>query len=1043
LNLDISSIIPGIAFLLYISFTVFGLHHGKVERVRWSFILYMLSLTVWSFGSFMMHANTVVLTTLFWNRFMVTGMFAGPITIYNAMLDLSETKSMRYSVFKYLGYCLYGFLLYLNFTGNIVSDARFINNEFTYTLAQGSWAAYLLIYSYLILCIFLLVRELNRTDSKEIKKKLLLPLYGVSIMLFGILGNLYEPIGRYPIDLFAVTVNAFLIFWAIYKYQLVYYSAVVLRYILYFILILISAFIFYGLLWGLIREIRTIPFALTFSVSLLLGTASAFIYQQVKQGTLSIIERLFMGKRIDYIESLSAFSESISSIVDLYILGDLTIKKILETFNLDWAFMVIRDYSSRNYRVLSAAGAGFENYSQGSIGLPAGSKLVALFSDVSSIAESKNRFQESITIPKGGKKIVLQPSLLLPLVFKERINGCIILGPRKEKDYYNQFELDTLHLLSGQCSISMENSISFERLRRQQKRLQDLNDELTISRNKLEAFFDGITSPISIQDINYNIIMVNLAATRYFRNTFDGLIGKKCYQVFFNRTKPCTECRALDCLHTQLPFGSELKDEDSNINFAVSFYPISVPHGSDKIFLEMFQDITEQKRLQKELMQSEKLAGIGTMASGIAHEINNPLSGIIGTAEIMLDEIEQGSRLQEYTKDIIAYSQNAAEVIKELNNYSRNEKGETVNVDIIEVLKTSMKLARRGMDFKGIEVLEYYEDLPEIEANPNELQQVFLNLIINAVQSMPDKGVLTIETREKDLNAVISIKDTGSGIEEKNIEKIFTPFYTTKEPGKGTGLGLSITHQIVYNMGGRIRIDSIVGKGSVFSVSLPLTEEKKWKIRFINAKDVSSKEDSFFLQRKILVGEKGYREESIHRPEDDKAFHIVAYKGLQPVGTVSCFTPDIAANLPIERHFRLNGMREDKRCAEIDRLAVLKEERGTIISLGLMTLAYLYAKFYDVDRVFLDVFSDEKKHITMYSKLGFQEIGDYNAPLPVTVMMLDHKTDYEMKSQQLERFVKPFLSRLVKRIDFETREREKILSSIEDIMTSKADKLSS
>ena len=86
-----------------------------------------------------------------------------------------------------------------------------------------------------------------------------------------------------------------------------------------------------------------------------------------------------------------------------------------------------------------------------------------------------------------------------------------------------------------------------------------------------------------------------------------------------------------------------------------------------------------------------------------------------------------------------------------------------------------------------------------------------------------------------------------------------------------------------------------------------------------------------------------------------------------------------------------------------------------------MTLAYLYAKYYNVDRVFLDVFSDEKKHITMYNKLGFQEIGDYNAPLPVTVMMLDHKTDYEMKSQQLERFVKPFLSRLVKRIDFETQ----------------------
>jgi hypothetical protein len=121
----------------------------------------------------------------------------------------------------------------------------------------------------------------------------------------------------------------------------------------------------------------------------------------------------------------------------------------------------------------------------------------------------------------------------------------------------------------------------------------------------------------------------------------------------------------------------------------------------------------------------------------------------------------------------------------------------------------------------------------------------------------------------------------------------------------------------------------------------------------------------------------------------------------------------------------------------VDRLAVLKEERGSIIPLGLMTLAYLYAKYYDAERVFLDVFADEKKHITMYRKLGFQVIGEYYDPLPVTVMMLDHKTDYEKKSQRLERFVKPFLTRLVKRVDFEESEREKILASVEQIMTSR------
>ena len=642
-----------------------------------------------------------------------------------------------------------------------------------------------------------------------------------------------------------------------------------------------------------------------------------------------------------------------------------------------------------------------------------------------------------VEIPFPGQNESLEPVLVLPLRFKERVNGCIVLGPLQERDYFNQFETETLQMLADQCSISLENAISFERLKKQQKRLQDLNNELALSRNKLEAFFDGITNPISIQDINYNIIMVNLASTRYFRCSFEDLIGKKCYRVYFGRNKPCVDCLAQDCLHTQLPFGIELMDEKTEFTFAVSFYPISVPDGSDRIFLELFQDITEQKRLQRELIQSEKLAGIGTLASGIAHEINNPLGGIIGTAEIMLDEIDTSSKLYEYTQDIINYSETAAEVVKDLTNYSRKEKGEATSVDLNEVLKTSLKLAQRGMNFEYIEVIEYLEQLPAVMGNQGELQQVFINLVINAVQSMRGKGVLSVESRYLDGSAVISIRDTGQGIAEENLEKIFNPFFTTKEPGQGTGLGLSITHQIIYSMGGRIHIDSTVGKGSVFTVYIPLTEERKWKIRFKNASDPQTKEDVFYLQRKILVGEKGYQEETIRRKEDEVAFHIVAYKGLQPVGTVSCMVPEVVDALPIEKHFKLNGLISGKRFAEIDRLAVLEEERGSIIPLGLMTLAYLFAKYHTAERVFLDVFADEKKHISMYTKLGFQIIGEYYAPHPVTVMMLDHKTDYEKTGRQLERFVKPFLTRLVKRIDFDESTRDMMLSAIEQILTAK------
>ena len=344
--------------------------------------------------------------------------------------------------------------------------------------------------------------------------------------------------------------------------------------------------------------------------------------------------------------------------------------------------------------------------------------------------------------------------------------------------------------------------------------------------------------------------MVNYAATKYFHTTYDDLVGKKCYRVFFQREKPCDKCMAQDCLHTQLPFAVEQKREQNNMIFDVHFYPIAVPPGEDKLFLEFFLDITQQKKLQAELIQSEKLAGIGTLASGIAHEINNPLGGILGTAEIMKEQLDPGSKLYEFTTDIIQYSETAAAVIKDLTTYSRKEKGEIGPIDINTVLENSLRLAQRGMDFSKITIEKKLEELPPIEVNQNGLQQVFMNLIVNAVQSMPSGGTLTLKSEKNDYSARISILDTGIGIEKEHMQDIFDPFYTTKEPGRGTGLGLSITHQIITEMGGRIHINSEYKHGTEIRISLPMVSSDKWKIRFVNVKDQSEREDVFFYPEK-------------------------------------------------------------------------------------------------------------------------------------------------------------------------------------------------
>lgn len=1037
---DISSLIPAFAFLLYIAFAAFGFRYHSQDRTRRPFLLYMTAMAIWSLGSFMMHANTGVLTPLAWNRFMMAGLLAVPITIFHALIELVKGTHKRHRVQLYLGYLIYLFLLVFNFAGYIVADAGFEGGEFYYRLGRGAPVAYVLSYFYLILGIAIVRREIRRDRRPITRKKLTPPIYGAVAILLGVLANLYEPLGRYPIDLFAATINAVLIFYSIYRYRLISYSADVLQGILYFVLIVFAATVFSGLMWLLADTYRHLPFEVLFFPSLVLASAAAFIFQPLRRGAMRVIERLYFGHRFDYYRQLRSFSSSLTSIVELERLEDITIEKLVTTFNVEWAFMLIRDYGTRSFRLVSSRGLDCTPEELSSVTVPRNTRLGELITARERVLNNQiTPTQIQLTLP--GRTVTLSPGLMLPLRFRERINGGVVLGPKKGREYYDQFDVEALEIFADQCSVALENAISFERLRRQQKRLQQMNEELVISNNKLEAFFDGITTPISIQDINYNIVLANIAAARYAGKPSKSMVGEKCYKVFFDRDRPCPGCMAQDCLHTQLPFGSEQREERTDTTFSISFYPVAVPEGSRKLFLEFFQDITTQKQLQEELIQSEKLAGIGTLASGIAHEINNPLGGIIGTAELLLEEADGNEKLKEYTEDIIRYSQDASDIINDLTNYSRKTDEEPGSCDLPEAIRTALKMARRGLDFSNVTIEEELDgDLPDLSTNPNELRQVFLNLIVNAVQAMEGHGTLTLRATHDGETAVVQIVDTGEGIEEEHLDRIFNPFFTTKDPGKGTGLGLSIVHQIIYRMGGRVTVESTRDKGTTFIVYLPITTQAQQRIRFVDVTSERDLEDVFFLQRKILVGEKGYREETIRRPEDEDAFHVIAYKGLQPVGTVSCVAHGMVDHIPIEAHVS-EEYRPPKGvvAAEIDRLAVVPEERGGMVPLGLMTIAYLYCKAREAKRVYLDVFSDEKTQVHMYRKLGFQPIGQYEDPLPVVVMMVDHRTDYERNSARLNRFVKPLMSRISRRLEFTERNRREVMKGVEEILSYQPD----
>jgi len=261
---------------------------------------------------------------------------------------------------------------------------------------------------------------------------------------------------------------------------------------------------------------------------------------------------------------------------------------------------------------------------------------------------------------------------------------------------------------------------------------------------------------------------------------------------------------------------------EDNTTLQIFSYPILDEKGNLLSVIEYMKDITEEQRLQEQLIQSEKLAGIGTLASGVAHEINNPLSGIIGMAEIALEE-EDPSKNKEYLKDIMNCGQRIGEIVNGLRSYSRAaKKGEWILLDLNEVLEESLKMVRLALKQAPVEVIKRFQPLEKIQANQGEMQQVFTNLITNAFQAMNGRGgELILSTRSLKDSVEVKVVDNGMGIPQKSLGQIFDPFFTTKKPGEGTGLGLNIVYRIVTKYEGTIDVESKEQVGTTFTIKFP------------------------------------------------------------------------------------------------------------------------------------------------------------------------------------------------------------------------------
>jgi signal transduction histidine kinase len=232
----------------------------------------------------------------------------------------------------------------------------------------------------------------------------------------------------------------------------------------------------------------------------------------------------------------------------------------------------------------------------------------------------------------------------------------------------------------------------------------------------------------------------------------------------------------------------------------------------------------EKDRIVEHLIQTEKMAAMGTMASGIGHEINNPLYAILGRAEAIRDG-QDIDRCRGYGKEIIKYAKHIGETVKDLSGYVRpGTQHDRELVDVNEKLVEAVSMVEQSLLGNGVKFTERLAPVPGIAAKPEEIRQVFFNVIRNGVQAMGEMGTLEIETRVDDGQVVVLIRDTGPGISKDHQRKIFDPFFTTKGPEEGEGLGLFIVQQIVKKYDGEITLDSENGVGTVFSIRFPVGE---------------------------------------------------------------------------------------------------------------------------------------------------------------------------------------------------------------------------
>jgi PAS domain S-box-containing protein len=540
------------------------------------------------------------------------------------------------------------------------------------------------------------------------------------------------------------------------------------------------------------------------------------------------LDRVFYRDRYDYRRALLGFARDLNSDLDVMRLSQRLISRIVETLGVDRMALMLADERS----------GGFESI--GDFGFP---KPVSPLARNSSLVR---RLDAGHTValddPIVAALFVAEEvefwrdagiDYFVPCIFEGGAIAVLALGRKDTDEPFNSEDLALLTSVAGQVATAIENGRLYRQLHLKAEELGRMRE---FNENILESLDDGLV----VFDADERIVRWNRALEGFYGMPRTAAIGKQLSDVF---DRPFVD--ALHAARRENPYGATLyrvpitrhsastRHDDRSLKLLVNAtaVPLQGQSGTGHVAgtILLVEDITDHVHLEEQLQISEKMASIGLLAAGVAHEVNTPLTGISSFTQMLLDGADPADPKTVLLEKIEKQTFRAAKIVNGLLNLSRPGVGdnERAPVDINAVITDVFSLLEHQFGVGKIKVRrELSPDSVVVPGSEHQLQQVFLNLFLNARDAMPRGGWLSVVTRIDGDSVVAEVADTGSGIPSEHLARIYDPFFTTKAIGRGTGLGLSITYGIVREHQGAIRCDSAIGQGTRFTLSLPLEQAR-------------------------------------------------------------------------------------------------------------------------------------------------------------------------------------------------------------------------